>query len=181
MRADIAGTTLELVEGDIVVQDVDAIVTAANAALAGGGGVDGAVHRAAGPELLAACRRIGGCPTGEARMTPGFGLTARRVIHAVGPRWQGGDRGEADLLAGAYRSSLQLAEAEHLAGVAFPSISTGAYGYPLEDAALVALETVVGYLEEGTDLQLVRFVLFSSEILGAYVAAAERVLGRSQG
>ena len=127
---------------DIATLEVDAVVTAANAALAGGGGVDGAVHRAAGPELLAACRAIGGCPAGEARITPGFALKARWVIHAVGPRWQGGGRGEAALLAGVYRDALaRLAE---VAGrsIAFPAISTGVYRYPPAEAARIAVGTL---------------------------------------
>lgn len=132
--------------GDITRLDVDAIVNAANSGLLGGGGVDGAIHRAAGPELLAACRDLGGCPTGEARITPGFGLTARFVIHAVGPRWQGGRRGEAALLAGCYASALDLCAEHRLTSVAFPCISTGIYGYPKEQAARVAVTTVADWL-----------------------------------
>ncbi len=126
---------------DITALDVDAIVTAANERLAGGGGVDGAVHRAAGPELLAACRRIGGCPTGEARITPGFRLKARHVIHAVGPVWRGGGQSEAALLAGAYRASLALLGGVGGASTAFPAISTGIYGYPLDEATRIAVST----------------------------------------
>jgi O-acetyl-ADP-ribose deacetylase (regulator of RNase III) len=167
---------LELVQGDIVTQDVDAIVNAANQGLLGGGGVDGAIHRAAGPRLLAACRALperGGvrCPTGEARITPGFDLPARHVIHAVGPRWSGGRRGEEDLLASAYRASLALAEEHGLRSVAFPSISTGVYAYPLEEAARVAVGTVAGHLRAASHLELVRFVLFSPEVLRAYEEA----------
>ena len=124
---------------DITTLAVDAIVNAANTSLLGGGGVDGAIHRAAGPELLAACRDIGGCPTGEARITPGFRLPARRVVHAVGPRWSGGNRGEGRLLAGAYESALRTAHAHAARSIAFPCISTGAYGYPREPAARIAL------------------------------------------
>jgi O-acetyl-ADP-ribose deacetylase len=181
MRLQIGGTALELVQGDIVTQDVDAVVTAANASLAGGGGVDGAIHRAAGPRLLEACRELGGCPTGEARITPGFDLQARYVIHAVGPRWRGGGHGEADLLAGAYRSSLELAERQSLRSLAFPSISTGAYGYPLQAAARVAIGTVADHLEAGSALDTVRFVLFSADILAAYEAATTRLSHNGSG
>ena len=133
---------IEVVRADITTLAVDAIVNAANTSLLGGGGVDGAIHRAAGRELLAACREIGGCPTGEARITPGFRLPARWVVHAVGPRWNGGGRGEARLLAGAYESALRLARAHAARSIAFPCISTGAYGYPRESAARVALDVL---------------------------------------
>jgi O-acetyl-ADP-ribose deacetylase (regulator of RNase III) len=131
--------------GDITALDVDAIVNAANSTLLGGGGVDGAIHRAAGPELLAACRPIGGCPTGEARITPGFRLPARWVIHAVGPVWHGGGRNESAMLASAYRSSLELALAHGVRSIAFPAISTGAYGFPRAAAARIALEAMAEY------------------------------------
>jgi O-acetyl-ADP-ribose deacetylase (regulator of RNase III) len=133
---------IEVVEADITTLAVDAIVNAANTSLLGGGGVDGAIHRAAGPQLLAACREIGGCPTGEARITPGFRLPARWVVHAVGPRWSGGNRGEAALLAGAYESALRLAEENAARSIAFPCISTGAYGYPAAPAARIALDAM---------------------------------------
>ncbi len=133
---------LRAIRADITTLAVDAVVTAANAGLRGGGGVDGAVHRAAGPALLEACRAIGGCPTGEARITPGFGLAARWVIHAVGPVWQGGGAGEPDLLAGAYRHSLALLRDAGGHSIAFPAISTGVYGYPPERAVVVAVATV---------------------------------------
>lgn len=139
---------LEIVAADITSLDVDAVVTAANAELRGGGGVDGAVHRAAGPELLKACRALGGCPTGEARLTPAFDLGARYVIHAVGPIWRGGDNGEDELLAGAYRSSLVLARDHGARSIAFPAISTGVYGFPVERAARIAVGTVVRFLKE---------------------------------
>lgn len=164
---------LDLVEGDLVEQDVDAVVNAANPSLLGGGGVDGAIHRAAGPRLLEACRPLGGCPTGEARITPGFDLPARHIIHAVGPVWRGGGAGEESLLASAYRSSLALAEQHGLASIAFPSISTGAYGYPVGAAAHVALRTMAEHLGGHTGLRLVRFVLHSAADLATYHAAAD--------
>jgi O-acetyl-ADP-ribose deacetylase (regulator of RNase III) len=152
-----------VVQGDITAQAVDAIVNAANERLLGGGGVDGAIHRAAGAELLEACRRIGGCPTGQARITPGFRLPARHVIHTVGPVWYGGDRGEADLLASCYRRSLALAAEHELATVAFPGISTGIYGYPLEDATRIAVTTVAAVLAGPTTVREVRFVTFGDQ------------------
>src|SRR5512137_2852978 len=147
MRSVMIGTaTLELVVGDITKQDPEAIVNAANSSLLGGGGVDGAVHRAGGPQILEECRKIGGCPTGEARITGGGRLVARWVIHTVGPIYRDGRHGEADLLASAYRNSLRLAGERGIKTVAFPSISTGAYGYPLADAARIALSTAMQYL-----------------------------------
>jgi len=163
-------TVIEVVQGDITKQDVDAIVNAANTSLLGGGGVDGAIHRAAGRELLEACRKIGGCPTGEARITPGFQLVARHVIHTVGPRWRDGKRREADLLRGCYESSLALAVAHGLGSIAFPSISTGAYGYPIDEAARIAVDVVRGHAAAATPLALIRFVCFSAGDLSVYQA-----------
>jgi len=150
---------LRLWQGDLTALDVDAVVTAANDRLAGGGGVDGAVHRAAGPRLLEACRALGGCPTGQARLTPGFDLKARHVIHAVGPIWRGGASGEAGLLASAYRESLNLALDAGCRTVAFPAISTGVYGYPGADAARIAVATVRAFqaTHGGPDVVLVAF------------------------
>lgn len=158
---------LRAIQADITTLDVDAVVTAANSGLRGGGGVDGAVHRAAGPELLAACRAIGGCPTGEARMTPGFRLKARHVIHAVGPVWRGGGEGEPALLAGAYRSSLALLRGAGLRSIAFPAISTGVYGYPPEAATAVAVRTVRDDLATRGELEVV-FACFDAGMLALY-------------
>jgi len=164
---------LEAVQGDITRQEVDAVVNAAKPSLLGGGGVDGAIHRAAGPELLAECRTIGGCPTGEARITGGYRLPAAHVIHTVGPVWRGGERDERRLLASCYRSSLELADRHRLKSVAFPAISTGAYGYPLEEAAEVAVATVTEHGQGASALDLVRFVCFSESDLEIY----RRLLG----
>jgi O-acetyl-ADP-ribose deacetylase (regulator of RNase III) len=165
---------LELVQGDITQQDTDAIVNAANSSLLGGGGVDGAIHAAAGPELLAECRTLGGCPTGGAKITRGYRLKARYVIHTVGPVFRGSSR-DAELLASCYQHSLQLASANRLQSVAFPSISTGAYGYPVDQAAPVALRAVIEYLNTHTGIGLVRFVLFDRHTLLAYQQALERL------
>ncbi|MGH7355706.1 MAG: O-acetyl-ADP-ribose deacetylase [Candidatus Rokuibacteriota bacterium] len=158
-------------QGDITTLDVDAIVNAANSTLLGGGGVDGAIHRAAGPELLAHCRTLGGCPTGYARITPGFRLRARWVIHTVGPVWRGGDHDEPALLAACYRRSLELATEKTLDTVAFPAISTGVYGYPPEAAARVAVDTIRGFLAAEPRPREV--------ILCAFDARAARVLGEA--
>ena len=167
---------LEIVLGDITQQPVDAIVNAANRSLLGGGGVDGAIHRAAGPELLAECRTLGGCPTGEARITSGYRLPARYVIHTVGPVWQGGERGEPERLARCYRNSLALAREHGLTRIAFPSISTGAYGYPMPLAARIALREIDSFLASDTQIVQVLVVCFDSRALEAH-AEARRELG----
>lgn len=160
-----------VVQGDITHQRVDAIVNAANRSLLGGGGVDGAIHRAAGPELLEECRGIGGCPTGEARITHGYNLPAAWVIHTVGPVWRGGASGEDDLLAGCYRNSLELASRKGLQTVAFPSISTGAYRFPLERASRIAVREIRAFLEQHSMPQKVLLVCFDKIAYDAVSAA----------
>ena len=155
---------------DITTLDVDAIVNAANSSLLGGGGVDGAIHKVAGHQLLEACRRLGGCETGEAKITPGFNLSARYVIHTVGPVWNGGQHGEAELLANCYRNSLQLAEENGVKSIAFPSISTGIYGYPLEEVAKVAIATVKSMEPDLKSVEEVIFCCFSRRALDVYQA-----------
>lgn len=167
-------TRIELVEGDITRLPVDAIVNAANSSLLGGGGVDGAIHRAAGPELLAECRGLGGCPTGEARLTRGYKLPARYVIHAVGPVWRGGDAHEDELLAACYRNSLTLAVAHSLRSIAFPAISTGIYGFPRPRATDIAVAETQRFLCRDETVERVVFVCFGPEMLALY----RRTLGR---
>ena len=171
-RREFAGAALELVRGDITAQATDAIVNAANTTLLGGGGVDGAIHRAGGPDILAECRKLGGCATGDAKLTRGGRLPARFVIHTVGPVYHDGRRGEAELLASAYRRCLEIAVERGLTSVAFPSISTGAYRFPIAEAAPIALGTMARFLvaHPGT-LLLVRFVLFADVDLAVYEKA----------
>lgn len=176
MRVTIHHTDLELVQGDITQQTTDAIVNAANSSLLGGGGVDGAIHRAGGPSILAECQRIGGCPTGEARITGAGNLAARYVIHAVGPIYRDDPEQAAALLSSAYRHSLELASQHGVRSIAFPSISTGAYGYPVAAAAEVALTTVIAYVRQHPDIALVRFVLFDADTFAAYRQVLERLI-----
>ena len=176
MEAKIGQAVLELLQGDITEQDTEAIVNAANRSLLGGGGVDGAIHRAAGPQLLAECRTLGGCETGDAKITKGYKLKARHVIHTVGPVYHSAGKTAPQLLARCYRRSLEVASENKLKSVAFPSISTGAYGYPLEEAAPIAIKTVIDYLKGHPDIQLVRFVLFGKEAYQAYEKALQDLL-----
>ena len=169
-----ADSKIHIHQVDITQLDVDAIVNAANERLAPGGGVCGAIHRAAGPELARACAALGGCPTGEARITPGFDLMARYVIHAVGPVWHGGDRGEDRLLAGCYRHALALARDNGLASIAFPAISTGIFGYPLERATDIAVDTVRAVLSQDETITRVVFTAFGAEVEDAYRTALGR-------
>jgi O-acetyl-ADP-ribose deacetylase len=171
VKVEVNGATVELVEGDITQQDTEAIVNAANRSLLGGGGVDGAIHRAGGPEILAECRKLGGCDTGDAKITTGGRLKARYVIHAVGPVYsRAAAERSGELLASAYRRSLEVADEHGLTSVAFPAISTGAYGYPMDEAAAIALHTTVDYLRshESTSIGLVRFCLYGPHAFAAF-------------
>jgi O-acetyl-ADP-ribose deacetylase (regulator of RNase III) len=175
----INGARLSILQGDITKQDTDAIVNAANSSLMGGGGVDGAIHRAGGAAILEECKQIvarqGRLPAGQAVITTAGNMKARHVIHTVGPIWRGGGSGEAELLASAYHESLKLAAENGLTSVSFPSISTGAYSYPLEEAAGIAVNTVATFLKESTSIKEVIFVLFDSRTLEAYAAAIEKI------
>ena len=169
---------IEIVRGDITRLEVDAIVNAANSSLLGGGGVDGAIHRAAGPELVHECRILAGCKTGQAKITRGYRLPARHIIHTVGPVWRGGDNGEAELLASCYRSSIELARKHALRSVAFPAISTGIYGYPMPEAAQVAALTVADALRASPDaFAQILFVCFDDAATAIYAAAVNARLG----
>ncbi len=172
------GTVLEPQQVDITTLQVDAIVNAANPTLLGGGGVDGAIHRAAGPGLLEACRRLGGCRTGEARITPGFRLPSRHVIHTVGPVWHGGDHGEAALLASCYRACLALAAEHRMRSIAFPAISCGVYGYPAEQAVAVATRECAAAIVGGQDLQRIVFACFDDSMFALYQMALAAVAAR---
>lgn len=177
MKATVHGRTLELVQGDITLQEVDAVVNAANSSLAGGGGVDGAIHRRGGPAIMAETdqRYPDGCPTGSAVLSGAGNLKAKYVIHAVGPVWSGGSRGERELLAGAYRRSLELAAEHDCRSIALPALSTGAYRYPMDQAARVALTTAFEFLKEHGKPEVVRFVLFDVGAYGAFAAALEEL------
>ncbi len=160
---------VEIIQGDITVQKVDAVVNAANQSLLGGGGVDGAIHRAAGPRLRAECAMAGGCPTGSAKLTEGYNLPARFVIHAVGPVWRGGGQGEDELLASCYRTCFELAEEHRINSIAFPCISTGAYGFPFERACGIALSEIFRALDSGSRIRQVLCVCFSEQDFESYV------------
>ena len=159
---------LELVQGDITSEKTDAIANAANSGLRGGGGVDGAIHRAAGPELLEECRTLGGCETGDARITKGYRLKARYVIHTVGPVYKDGAKGEPNLLTSCYQKSLELAAGNGLRSIAFPAVSCGVYGYPIRDACRIALTTALEFLKAHPEIERIRFVLFSDDDLSVY-------------
>jgi O-acetyl-ADP-ribose deacetylase len=167
---------IEILQGDITKLHVDAIVNAANESLLGGGGVDGAIHRAAGPELLAECRTLGGCPTGEAKITKGYKLPAKHVIHTVGPVWHGGTHGEDELLASCYRNSLLLAEKHKLATIAFPSISTGVYRFPMDRAVRIALREIVAFLETSRSVKKVTLACFGEDALQTHRKAFDEIL-----
>jgi O-acetyl-ADP-ribose deacetylase len=167
---------LKILQGDITKQKVDAIVNAANNSLLGGGGVDGAIHRGAGPELLAECRTLNGCATGAAKITRGYRLPAKHVIHTVGPVWQGGAHGEDELLAKCYRSCLELLEAHELRSIAFPAISTGVYGFPIDRAARIALAEIKPFLERNTTVDRLLLVCFNQEVYDAYWTALQQMV-----
>lgn len=173
MQRIIAGAAIETVQGDITKESVDAIVNAANRSLLGGGGVDGAIHRAGGPAILEECRTLNGCETGDAKITTGGNLTAKHVIHTVGPIYSDGSHGEPELLAGCYCRSLEVALENSLKTIAFPAISCGVYGYPITDAADTAIETVARFVETHEGIELVRFVLFSKDVHAIFERALQ--------
>jgi O-acetyl-ADP-ribose deacetylase (regulator of RNase III) len=176
MEMKINGAVIALALGDITREETDAIVNAANSGLRGGGGVDGAVHRAGGPSIMEECRKIGSCPTGQAVVTGGGNLTARYVIHTVGPVYRGGSHGEADLLKSAYLESLKRVTDKGLKSVSFPAISAGVYGYPLEEAAQIALTTTLDYVKDHKEIRLVRFVLFSQDIYDVFLNELKKMM-----
>ncbi|MDH3976621.1 MAG: O-acetyl-ADP-ribose deacetylase [Deltaproteobacteria bacterium] len=176
MRRNVGNSVIELVEGDITREETDAIINAANSSLLGGGGVDGAIHRAGGPAILEECRKLGGCPPGEAKITTAGKLKAKHVIHTVGPIFRGGNAGEEQVLSNAYRNCLIAASQEGLKSLSFPSISTGAYGYPVEKAALTALSTIKDFLIHDSSIELVRFVLFGTGDYNIYQRVLEDLL-----
>jgi O-acetyl-ADP-ribose deacetylase (regulator of RNase III) len=184
MELVINKTRLALVQGDITIQATDAIVNAANSGLMGGGGVDGAIHRAGGPAIMEECRKIrekiGRLPAGKAVITTGGRLKAKYVIHTVGPVWHGGTSGEAELLAGAYRASLRLATEKGLKSISFPAISTGAYGYPLEPSARVALQTVIDFMSQNKSLEEMAFVLYDSATYQIYAETLRKLMPKTQ-
>jgi O-acetyl-ADP-ribose deacetylase (regulator of RNase III) len=176
MEQKINASTLILTQGDIIKESTDAIVNAANQHLAGGGGVDGAIHCAGGSLIMQECRKIGGCPTGHAVITTGGNLKSKYVIHTVGPRYQEGNKGEATLLKSAHLESLKLASARKIKSIAFPAISTGVYGYPVHEAAHIALKTTIEYLKEYRDIELVRFVLFDHTTYDIFTEELKKLL-----
>jgi len=175
VRIEINSSILELVEGDITEQTTEAIVNAANRTLLGGGGVDGAIHKAGGPKILEECRKLGGCDPGDAKITTGGNLLTSYVIHTVGPVYRDGKHHETELLASCYRRSLELASEKGIRTIAFPSISTGAYGFPLDQASRIALQTVMGYLSTHTGIRLVRFVLYGERSFRAYAEVLDEL------
>ena len=178
MQVMINQSTLELVQGDITQQEVDAIVNAANSSLLGGGGVDGAIHRAAGRELLEECKTLGGCKTGSAKITRGYKLQARHVIHAVGPVYHDGTHSEPGLLESAYRTCLELASQNNCASIAFPAISTGIYGYPMQAAARIAFRTIIDYLKQHVEIKLVRYVLYDARAFETHRRVLEEMIAK---
>ncbi len=175
MKKTVKASTVELVQGDITQQDTAAIANAANTSLLGGGGVDGAIHRAGGPQILEECKKLNGCKTGDAKITTGGNLKAKYVIHTPGPIYRGGTAGESKLLESCYRRCLEVAVENDIDSIAFPSISTGVYGYPVNEAAEIALRTVRTFLENNPSLHLVRFVLFDKKTYQAFVGAMGKV------